>query len=137
MKNSSYYIAPVGVRTHDLPHTVASNMGKVSHALTHSAYLCKLCLSPVNIFLSLPQNIRNEYYLSSQKLRQDIESEKQSHLEAVSALERERLTVSSLRRELDLERDQLRNSQNKYKAKIEQLRASCDVQKARCEEINK
>ena len=37
MKNSSYYIAPVGVRTHDLPHTVASNMVKVSHALNHSA----------------------------------------------------------------------------------------------------
>ena len=37
MKNSSYYIAPAGVRTHDLPHAVASNMGKVSHALTHSA----------------------------------------------------------------------------------------------------
>ena len=37
MKNSSYYIAPVGVRTHDLPHTIASNMGKVSYALTHSA----------------------------------------------------------------------------------------------------
>ena len=37
MKNSSYYIAPVGVQTHDLPHTVASNMGKVSYALTHSA----------------------------------------------------------------------------------------------------
>ena len=37
MKNSSYYIAPVGVRTHDLPHTIASNMGKVSHALTYSA----------------------------------------------------------------------------------------------------
>ena len=36
-KNSSYYIAPVGDRTHDLPHTVASNMGKVSDALTHSA----------------------------------------------------------------------------------------------------
>ena len=31
------YIAPVGVRTHDLPHTVASNMVKVSQALTHSA----------------------------------------------------------------------------------------------------
>ena len=29
-------IAPVGVRTHDLPHTVASNMGKVSYASTHS-----------------------------------------------------------------------------------------------------
>ena len=37
MKNSSYYTAPAGDRTHDLPHTVASNMGKVSHALTHSA----------------------------------------------------------------------------------------------------
>ena len=37
MKNSSYYIAPVGDRTHDLPHTVASNMVKVSHALTNSA----------------------------------------------------------------------------------------------------
>ena len=32
MKNSSYYIAPVGDWTHDLPHTVASNMVKVSHA---------------------------------------------------------------------------------------------------------
>ena len=37
MKNSSYYIAPVGVQTHDLQHTLASNMGKVSYALTHSA----------------------------------------------------------------------------------------------------
>ena len=36
MKNSSYYIAPIGDRTHDLPHTVASNMVKVSHALNHS-----------------------------------------------------------------------------------------------------
>ena len=38
MKNSSYYYsAPVGDWTHDLPHTVASNMVKVSHALNHSA----------------------------------------------------------------------------------------------------
>ena len=37
MKNSSYYIAPVGDWTHDLPHTVASNMVNVSHALNHSA----------------------------------------------------------------------------------------------------
>ena len=37
MKNSSYYIAPIGDRTQDLPHTVASNMVKVSHALNHSA----------------------------------------------------------------------------------------------------
>ena len=31
------HIALVGDRTHDLPHTVASNMVKVYHALTHSA----------------------------------------------------------------------------------------------------
>ena len=37
MKNSSYYIAPVGDWTHDLPHTEASNMVKVSHAHNHSA----------------------------------------------------------------------------------------------------
>ena len=37
MKNSPYYIASVGDWTHDLPHTVASNMVKVSHALNHSA----------------------------------------------------------------------------------------------------
>ena len=37
MKNSSYYIAPVEDWTHDLPHTLASNMVKVSHALNHSA----------------------------------------------------------------------------------------------------
>ena len=37
MKNSSYYIAPVGVRTHDLPHSAPSNVVKVSHAFNHSA----------------------------------------------------------------------------------------------------
>ena len=37
MKNSSYYIAPAGDRTHDLPHTVASNMVNVSQAPNHSA----------------------------------------------------------------------------------------------------
>ena len=37
MINSYYYIAQVGDLTHDLPHTVASNMVKVSHALNHSA----------------------------------------------------------------------------------------------------
>ena len=35
MKNSSYYIAPAGDWTHDLPHTVASNMVTASNALKH------------------------------------------------------------------------------------------------------
>ena len=34
MKNSSYYIAPVGDWTHDIPHTVVSNMVNVSPPLT-------------------------------------------------------------------------------------------------------
>ena len=47
MKNSSYYIAPVGDWTHDLPHTVASNMFKVSHALNHSdTEAVKMLLAP-------------------------------------------------------------------------------------------
>ena len=39
MKNSSYYIELTthGDWTHDLPHTIASNMVKVSHALNHLA----------------------------------------------------------------------------------------------------
>ena len=73
----------------------------------------------------------------SQKLKQDMESEKQSHLEAVSALERERMTVASLRREVDLERDQHCNTHTKYKAKVEQMRASLELHKSRAEEINK
>ena len=32
MKNLSYYISPAGDRTHNLPHTVASNMVNVSYA---------------------------------------------------------------------------------------------------------
>ncbi|KAI0221115.1 hypothetical protein LSAT2_027481 [Lamellibrachia satsuma] len=71
-----------------------------------------------------------------QKLKQDMESEKQSHLEAASALERERVAVASLRREVELERDQHRSTQTKYKAKVEQLRTSLELHKARCEELN-
>ena len=37
IKSSSYYIAPVGDQTHDIPHTVASHIVKMSHALNHSA----------------------------------------------------------------------------------------------------
>ena len=36
-------LTPVGDRTHDLPHTVASNMVKVSHALNHSATEAVYC----------------------------------------------------------------------------------------------
>ena len=38
MKYSSYYIAPVGDLTHDLPHTLASNMVKVSHSASQAVH---------------------------------------------------------------------------------------------------
>ena len=51
MRNSSYCIAPVGDWTHDLPHTVASNMVNVSHALNHSATeAIHLYLGVINVF---------------------------------------------------------------------------------------
>ena len=52
MKNSSYYIAPVGDSTHDLPHTIASNMVKVSHALNHSATEAAMYVSLPNYRVS-------------------------------------------------------------------------------------
>ena len=42
MKNSSYYIAPVGDWTHDLQHTVASNMVKLGHYVLHTRTLSQL-----------------------------------------------------------------------------------------------
>ena len=52
MKNSSYYIAPAGDRTHDLPHTVDSNMVKVPHAANHSATAAVKVIFIVIVLLS-------------------------------------------------------------------------------------
>ena len=55
MKNTFYYIAPVGNGTHDLPHIVASHMVKVCHA--HSA--TEAVRSPtMNPFLTNSKQIR-------------------------------------------------------------------------------
>ena len=59
MKNSSYYIAPVGDWTHDLPHTVASNMVKVSHALNHSATEAAVSAGSTRLLFSLKDNNNN------------------------------------------------------------------------------
>ena len=48
MTHSSYYIAPVGDRTHDLPHTVASNMVNVSQSPNHSATAAVLCANYID-----------------------------------------------------------------------------------------
>ena len=57
MKNSSYYNAPVGDWTHDLPYTIASNLVKVYHSATEAVsnvrtrfvwHLC-ICLNTVCI----------------------------------------------------------------------------------------
>ena len=53
------YIAPVRDRTHDLPHTVASNMVKVFHALNHSATAAVL-LSHIAILEAKLQNLDDQ-----------------------------------------------------------------------------
>ena len=76
MKNSSYYIAPVGDWTHDLPHTVASNMVNMSHALNHSAMNAvrhkgstsvisvRVCIVfSFALFNWLSENRKNEHYI--------------------------------------------------------------------------
>ena len=65
MKNSSYYIAPVGDRTHDLPHTVASNMVKVSHALNHSA--TEAVHIPVDKIISTVNKLKSSNYRTETK----------------------------------------------------------------------
>ena len=57
MTHSSYYIAPVGDRTHDLPHTVASNMVNVSQSPNHSATAAVLCAN----YIDRAGNIRFVY----------------------------------------------------------------------------
>ena len=63
MKNSSYYIAPVGDRTHDLPHTVASNLAKVSHDLNHED-------NPKYLGVTLDRTLTSKTHIS--KLSQKI-----------------------------------------------------------------
>ena len=56
MKNSSYYIAPIGDRIQYFPHTVASNMVKVSHALNHST-MCVCVRSRACVFECVCLNV--------------------------------------------------------------------------------
>ncbi len=58
-------------------------------------------------------------------------------MEAVTALERDRMTLASLHRELDLEKDQHRNAETKYKAKLTELRTVIDMEKAHVEEMSR
>ena len=71
-----------------------------------------------------------------QKLRREIESDKEQLSEANSTLERERMTGNSLRRELDMERDQHRTTERQYKSKVTELRATAETEKARNDELN-
>ena len=63
--------------------------------------------------------------------------EKERRVEAHDSVERERMTLASLRRELELERDSSRALDHKAKAKIAELKSSLDMERARTEEINR
>ena len=53
------------------------------------------------------------------------------------SLERERVALASTQRELSLEKDQHRGMESKYKAKVAEMRAALEMEKARCEEANR
>ena len=72
-----------------------------------------------------------------QSLRSELELEREQCTAAKSSLERERVTSGSLRRELDLEREQHRQTKNKYKTKVTELKTNLEVEKSKCDEVNR
>lgn len=63
--------------------------------------------------------------------------ERERRMEAQDAAERERMTVASLRRELELQRDTSRTTDVKSKAKIAELKSALDMERAKSEEVNR
>lgn len=76
------------------------------------------------------------FYYLFQKLRREIESEKERSAEATSALDRERMRVTTLQRELEVEREKHHATDVKYKSKVSELKSSVESEKTRNDELN-
>ena len=72
-----------------------------------------------------------------QKLKIEVESEKERRLQAVTALEKEQMNVDRLKRELAFERDQVRSLQTQQKSKVYEIRTALELEKSRAEEMNR
>ena len=59
-------------------------------------------------------------------MKRDLEMERERRQETSSMLAQERLTVNSLRRELDMEKTQHHKTDTRYKAKVAELKSSND-----------
>ena len=70
-------------------------------------------------------------------MRSELEIEREHCTVAQSGLERERVTAASLRRELDVEKEQHRTTKNKYRAKVTELRTEVEVEKSKTDDINR
>ena len=72
-----------------------------------------------------------------QKLKHDLEMEKDRRAEIEGKHDKESLTISSLRRELQMEKDQHHNTETRYKAKVAELKSEGEVHKAKIDELNR
>ena len=70
-------------------------------------------------------------------MRSELEIEREHCASAQSALERERVTLASLRREVEVEKEQHRATKNKYKAKVTELRTAIDVEVSKADDVNR
>ena len=60
-------------------------------------------------------------------MKRDLEIERERREESTSQLEQERLSVNSLRRELDMERAQHHKTESRFKAKVAELNGVNDL----------
>lgn len=67
----------------------------------------------------------------------EVEREKERSDEATHTLEREKHVVGGLRRDLNLEKDQIRSIENKHRAKLAELKTQLEMERARREELDK
>ena len=72
-----------------------------------------------------------------QKLKQDLAVEKERRQEVEGKQTSESLTIASLRRELQMEKDQHHNTETRYKGKVAELKAELELQKAKVDELNR
>ena len=70
-------------------------------------------------------------------MKQDLDVEKERRIEASSALEREKIAVSSTSRDLELEKEQHKSTDAKFGVKIADLRQQFETEKAHSADLTR
>ena len=72
-----------------------------------------------------------------QRLKNDLENEKERCLTAQNQLSRDKMSMSSVKRDFDLEKEKRHSDETKHKTKLSDLRTALDMERARCNELNR